>query len=248
MEKKYYVYNHVTLTGEVFYVGKGTDRRAWATNGRSRFWKKVANKHGYNVVIVQDDMTEDDAFALEIDLIAQHGRRDKGTGTLVNLTDGGEGPSGRVNLSEKTKWREILESEGLGVILLSQENHAVKHFAAEQFGSHEVTTYTESSVYEPADECDDMWEAFTLAHRATPKQAELADRKRSCIQLDSRGRPMGPRRSKLTAAQKGDNIRARRAGRPLPHTSNPYAAKRDDSVSGIGPVFSPWSSGRSSLA
>jgi len=39
---------------------------------------------------------EADAFICEIKLIAQYGRRDKGTGVLCNLTDGGEGLSGYV--------------------------------------------------------------------------------------------------------------------------------------------------------
>jgi hypothetical protein len=81
-------------TGEVFYVGKGRGNRAWSVHGRNTVWKNVVKKHDYVVEIVMGDLQEWYAFELEKDLIALHGRRDEGRGTLVNLTDGGEGPSG----------------------------------------------------------------------------------------------------------------------------------------------------------
>lgn len=91
----FYVYIHKKkATGEVFYVGKGKDSRAWSTKGRNRAWEYLVKKHDYIVEIVQDRLQEWYAFELEKDLIAFYGRRDCGHGTLVNLTDGGESPSG----------------------------------------------------------------------------------------------------------------------------------------------------------
>ena len=46
--------------------------------------------------IVIDDLSEDKAFELEIELIKKIGLRIKGNGTLVNMTEGGEGCSGRI--------------------------------------------------------------------------------------------------------------------------------------------------------
>lgn len=45
-------------------------------------------------VIVASGLSEAQAFELEKELIAKYGRRDKKTGILCNLTDGGEGASG----------------------------------------------------------------------------------------------------------------------------------------------------------
>lgn len=91
----FYVYLHKkATTGEVFYVGKGTNWRAWNRMQRNKFWKRVVEKHGRIVEIVEKDIQEWYAHELEIDLIAYYGRRDQGLGTLVNLTDGGEGSSG----------------------------------------------------------------------------------------------------------------------------------------------------------
>jgi hypothetical protein len=47
---------------------------------------------------------EADAFELEIELIAKHGRRDLSKGTLCNLTDGGEGAAG--GLAQAARGRE----------------------------------------------------------------------------------------------------------------------------------------------
>lgn len=103
--RQFYVYQHRRNdTGEVFYIGKGSGNRAWdehPTRYQNRIWKGCA-KHGYTVEIVCDGLDEKHALDLEVMLIQFHGRRNLGTGYLANLTDGGEGVSGRV-LSDETK-------------------------------------------------------------------------------------------------------------------------------------------------
>ena len=87
------VYIHRKKTnGEVFYVGMGNKDRPYQSNlgDRSIFWHKVVNKHGHSVEIIKEGLTKRAAFDLEIKLIKKYGRRDKGLGTLVNLTDGGD--------------------------------------------------------------------------------------------------------------------------------------------------------------
>lgn len=93
----FYVYLHrKKTTGEVFYVGKGTRDRAWKHSSRNGYWKKVSKKYGYTVEIVLDNLQEWYALELEKDLISYYGRKNLGDGTLVNLTDGGEGSSGYI--------------------------------------------------------------------------------------------------------------------------------------------------------
>lgn len=90
----FYVYIHTRNdTGEVFYVGKGKGNRAYEL-GRSKHWHNIANKHGVRVELVESGLQEWYAFELEVALIAYYGRKDLNLGQLVNLTDGGEGPSG----------------------------------------------------------------------------------------------------------------------------------------------------------
>jgi len=90
----FYVYLHRKKTnGEVFYVGKGKDKRAWSPFGRNELWKRTAEKYGWYVEIVEKDLQSWYAFELEQDLIALYGRRDLGYGTLTNMSDGGDGPT-----------------------------------------------------------------------------------------------------------------------------------------------------------
>ena len=89
----YYVYLHRRATdGSVFYVGKGSCQRAWdVRRGYNAYWYGTAVKYGIIVEICQDGMSEDEAFLLEMWLIAKMrhiGER------ISNLSCGGEG-SGR---------------------------------------------------------------------------------------------------------------------------------------------------------
>ena len=100
----YYVYSHIQVdTGQIFYIGKGHGNRAYSKVCRSKLWKNVANKHGWKAVIICDDLTEEEAFEVEKFYIKEYGRRDLGTGNLVNFTDGGEGTSGRPTSYETRK-------------------------------------------------------------------------------------------------------------------------------------------------
>lgn len=95
MAYDYYVYLHrKKACGTPFYVGKGKGGRSASAHGRNPFWKKTVNRHGYYVEIVATGLQEWYAFELEKDLISLYGRRQDASGTLVNMTDGGEGCSG----------------------------------------------------------------------------------------------------------------------------------------------------------
>ena len=95
MTKLFYTYVHTRNdTGEVFYVGKGHGDRAKQTDGRNHYWHKIVKKHGHFVTIMREfGPDEAAAFAHEVYLIKV--MREAGI-KLVNMTDGGEGPSGRV--------------------------------------------------------------------------------------------------------------------------------------------------------
>jgi hypothetical protein len=103
---KAYVYTHTRLdTNEIFYIGIGTQdnyRRASRCANRSIFWKNIVNKTGWKVDIVFDNLSWEDACIKEKELIAFYGRKDIGTGILVNHTNGGDGSNGRV-FSQETR-------------------------------------------------------------------------------------------------------------------------------------------------
>jgi hypothetical protein len=96
------VYRHRRLdTGDIFYIGIGDKKRAYNKKARSIYWKNIVNKCGYTVEIIAEDLAKEDAIELEIFLIQLYGRKDLRLGTLVNLTDGGDG-----NLNPSEEWRE----------------------------------------------------------------------------------------------------------------------------------------------
>jgi hypothetical protein len=94
----------------IFYVGKGRLKRAWTTK-RNPHWVNVVNKHGYSVEIHKSGLSDDEATKLEIALILAIGRRDLGTGPLVNMTPGGDGlsnpsPEIRAKMSAASRGRK----------------------------------------------------------------------------------------------------------------------------------------------
>jgi hypothetical protein len=112
MKNKFYVYFHINpIKNEVFYVGKGHGVRAHSKSKRTDFWKNMVDKYGFTVDIIHDKLSEEEAFELEMMYIKKLGRRDNGTGILVNMTDGGEGRSGLI-CSEETRIKISKTSKG----------------------------------------------------------------------------------------------------------------------------------------
>lgn len=108
-ETSFYIYKHSRKNNnQVFYIGLGKIRRrsinvetvshkyerAYSKLNRNSYWHNIINKHNYEVEIIAENLSKEEACELEIFLISSYGRRDLGTGTLVNMTDGGEGVSG----------------------------------------------------------------------------------------------------------------------------------------------------------
>jgi hypothetical protein len=90
MENVYYVYLHRRASdNNVFYVGKGKGKRAYSTEGRNERWNRTFKKHGLVVEIAFDNLSEDDAFNIEIDTITE--MRYFYPDFIVNMTAGGRG-------------------------------------------------------------------------------------------------------------------------------------------------------------
>jgi len=83
--KDYYVYAHRDLSRNIFYIGKGTGRRAWSKD-RDIVWKRYVNERlggQYEVEILTNNLSEPEAESLECELINEHGHN------LVNWTNPG---------------------------------------------------------------------------------------------------------------------------------------------------------------
>lgn len=106
------VYRHIRLDKkEPFYIGIGVNkRRAYEKTRRSVFWKNIVEKSDYEVEILFENVSVEFAKQKEIEFIKLYGRRNLNTGTLVNLTNGGDGVLGikfskesRKKISEASK-------------------------------------------------------------------------------------------------------------------------------------------------
>lgn len=85
----YYVYAYIRLDGTPYYIGKGRGKRAYSK--QHSVW--VPNRESGQIVILENNLSEVGAFAIERRLIRWWGKKHEG-GLLYNKADGGEGRSG----------------------------------------------------------------------------------------------------------------------------------------------------------
>lgn len=108
----YYTYAYIRKNGTPYYVGKGKGGRIRVVAGRLIRPPRDPSR----IIFLKRNLTEEEAFRHEIYMIFVFGRKDIGTGILLNRTSGGEGSSGRVlsqeslrKMSESSKRRVASE-------------------------------------------------------------------------------------------------------------------------------------------
>jgi hypothetical protein len=98
----YYTYAHYTPKGDLFYIGKGVDNRAFSFNDRGHAWKRAIKENkGLKIEILANWNTEEEAFDHEIlliDCFTEMGYK------LVNKTKGGKGVYGYVCPEERKQY------------------------------------------------------------------------------------------------------------------------------------------------
>lgn len=102
----YYVYAYLRLDGTPYYIGKGKGNRATSPHSYHN-----PPKDRSRIVYLEKNLSEIGALALERRYIRWYGRKDIGTGILMNKTDGGDGVSGMIH-KEETKRRISKSAKG----------------------------------------------------------------------------------------------------------------------------------------
>lgn len=108
-----YLYRHIRLDkNEPFYIGISSDLgyRAKDSKKRNKIWKDIVDKTKYDIEIILDDLTWEEACMKEIEFIKLYGRICNKTGCLANLSEGGEG---YLNPSDEIRERLSISKVGI---------------------------------------------------------------------------------------------------------------------------------------
>lgn len=123
-EKIFYVYGYIRLdTNSYFYIGKGKDNRFVRLDNRKSHFMNIINKTDCVVEILYDNLTEEQAFQLEVDtiydLVFNEGYSidikgfEKNEKHLVNCTWGGEGTCGlSIKQTQETINKRVAKNKG----------------------------------------------------------------------------------------------------------------------------------------
>lgn len=142
----YYIYRVIRLDkNEPFYIGKGTIRlsakgekgryyRAYNMSGRSALFNKIYEKTKCEIEILFEHFDLDLIYKKEIEFISMYGRKDLRSGTLANLSDGGQ-----------SGMRQLVSTEVIEKIRKTKKNMAKK--GGESSSAKKVFAYSKEGRF-----------------------------------------------------------------------------------------------------
>jgi hypothetical protein len=98
---EYYVYAYLNADCAPYYIGKGKNNRAFQKH------KNVITPPANRIVILENNLSEIGAFAIERQMIRWYGRKFNNTGILENKHEGGPIKS----IDREAQWKLYLEEE-----------------------------------------------------------------------------------------------------------------------------------------
>jgi hypothetical protein len=178
---EYYIYRHIRTDKNVpFYVGIGAKskkdvkysyyNRAVSKSGRSNLWKNIVAKTDYTVEILLESDDYDFIKRKEVEFIKLYGRIDLGTGTLVNLTEGGEGCKGykhkQESLEKMSELKKGKPNPTRGIRRTAEQNKINSE-------SHKGIIYnlSEEELKRRSEATKKRWEDWRKTNQRKPKSA-----------------------------------------------------------------------------
>lgn len=155
-----YIYRHIRPDkNEVFYIGYGSDKnykRAHSNRSRTFYWNNVVNKNNgvFEVEIIFEHEDKEFIKEKEVEFISLYGRKDLGQGTLVNLTNGGDGTHGSIQREETIQKRRNNYYEGKTGLRGFKGEENVRSIKVREIKTGKIfSTQTEASKYLGMTQC-----------------------------------------------------------------------------------------------
>lgn len=188
---QFYIYAYLRTNVTPYYIGKGCRKRAWNKN------HTINLPTDYNrIIIMESNLTEIGALALERFYIRWYGRKDNNTGILRNLTDGGEGATGLV-ITENH--RQKLSIAGKGRVTTEETREKLrKALVGRKISDYQKNILKEHNTGKiMSDETKQKLRTINLGKKASPE---------TCKKISDalKGRKLSiEQRMKMSESQKG---------------------------------------------
>lgn len=170
MKNKFYVYKYLDENDVPYYVGKGKNNRAFEDHGVIPVPTDIKK-----IIIIEDNLTEEDAFSKEKEFIILYGRKDLGNGSLLNKTAGGQGLS---NPSIETK-QKLSENAKNGITGMLGKSH-----------SEETKKKMSKSAKDRGFTCEQR-EKISESLRGRKEDPEVGRKRGKAISEAKKGKPNG---------------------------------------------------------